>query len=121
MIIDAKLIEKNKRLLLLEQRRLEEMLSRIAKRDQTAGGYHPRYPEFGSKEDENAAEVTVYETNLAEGADLESRLRKVKAALQRMAAGTYGICQNGGEPMSPERLQAVPEAESCVEHANQKL
>lgn len=118
--IDPKLIQKNKKILLEEKERLERLLSRIAKRDKIAGDFHPKYPEFGSKDDENAAEVTVYETNIAEGADLKFKLRQVEGALTRIAKGTYGVCQRGGEVMPIQRLEAVPEAENCIEHERQK-
>lgn len=110
------LIEKSKKRLLAEKQHLEQLLSRVAKKDEKAGDFHARYPEFGSTEDDNAAEVAAYETNLAEEYDLEQRLRRVEVALGRIAAGTYGVCQAGGEMMPVARLEAVPEAENCVEH-----
>ncbi len=115
-MIDKELIKKNKKRLLEEKKRLETLLSRIAKRDEKSGGFHASYPEFGNKEDENAAEVAVYETNIAEEHDLTQRLRKVESALERIAAGTYGFCQKGGEEMPTQRLEVAPEAENCVEH-----
>ena len=44
-------------------------------------------------------------------------LSDIRAALHRVAAGTYGICEAGGEPIPIERLRAVPAATLCVEHA----
>lgn len=35
-------------------------------------------------------------------------------ALERLAAGTYGICRDCGEPIAPARLEARPLAEQCV-------
>lgn len=113
---NKELIQKNKKRLLDEKTRLEKLLLRIAKKDKTAGDFHATYPEFGSQPDENAAEVALYETNLAEEWDLEQKLRRVEAALKRIAEGTYGACRIGGEQMSKARLLAVPEAENCVDH-----
>lgn len=104
-MIDPKLIERNKARLLEEKRRLEKLLSGVVS-----------YPEFGSKEDENAAEVTQYETNLAEERDLEEKLHQVEQALLRIKNGTYGFCLAGGEEISTARLEALPEAGSCLEH-----
>lgn len=116
-MIDLRRSKKNKARLLKEKQKLETLLLRIAKRDPTnLGDFHVKYPEFGSKDDENAAEVTVFETNLAEEWDLEQKLRRVEAALKRIADGTYGICKRGGEALSEARLLAVPEAENCVKH-----
>lgn len=115
-MIDKSLVQKNKKLLEKEKARLEQLLSRIARRDERAGDFHAAYPEFGNKEDENAAEVTAYETNIAEEYDLEQKLRRVVAALARIAKGTYGVCMSGGEEMPKARLRAAPEAGNCVEH-----
>lgn len=41
--------------------------------------------------------------------------RRVRGALRRMGDGTYGLCLNCEEPISPRRLRAVPWAELCLE------
>ena len=41
---------------------------------------------------------------------LERRLRNVERALQKVEEGTYGICDDTGEPIPRGRLEAVPEA-----------
>ena len=46
---------------------------------------------------------------------LERRLRNVERALQKMEEGTYGICDDTGEPIPRGRLEAVPEAIYTVE------
>jgi len=40
----------------------------------------------------------------------DTRLSEVDAALQRVAAGTYGRCERCGRPIDPERLEARPTA-----------
>ncbi len=59
---------------------------------------------------------------------LESRLlQEVRAALDRISDGTYGICLHCEEKISPKRLAAVPWASYCIrcqeemdgEHAQQ--
>ena len=44
----------------------------------------------------------------------KSLLREVEEALRRAKDGTYGICQECEEPISPKRLQALPWAKFCV-------
>jgi RNA polymerase-binding transcription factor len=39
---------------------------------------------------------------------LRSNLHDVDRALAKMQAGTYGICERCGNPISPERLEAIP-------------
>ena len=52
---------------------------------------------------------------LADGA--LRRLAEVDAALERLAAGTYGTCAVGGEPIDDARLEARPTATTCVAHS----
>jgi DnaK suppressor protein len=44
----------------------------------------------------------------------KSLLREVEEAMARVQEGTYGICQECEEPISPKRLQALPWAKFCV-------
>ena len=41
---------------------------------------------------------------------LEKRLQYVERALQKIEEGTYGICDDTGEPIPKGRLEAMPEA-----------
>ena len=43
-------------------------------------------------------------------------LQQVDEALRRIGDGTFGICLEGGEPISIERLRAVPWARYCAAH-----
>lgn len=45
----------------------------------------------------------------------EHVLAAIDAALKRMEDGTYGMCQNCGQPISPERLEAMPWATRCID------
>ena len=40
-------------------------------------------------------------------------IRAIRAALERIAIGTYGACNSCGEPIGEARLQAIPEATRC--------
>lgn len=40
---------------------------------------------------------------------------KIKKALQKIDDGTYGICEECGEPISEKRLEARPVAMLCIE------
>ncbi len=48
--------------------------------------------------------------------EIEARLRNVKQALEKLAAGRYGICEVGGETIEIERLEANPAARTCKKH-----
>jgi RNA polymerase-binding transcription factor DksA len=40
--------------------------------------------------------------------------RDIKAARERLSAGTYGICTDCGESIAHERLLAYPTAKRCI-------
>lgn len=42
-------------------------------------------------------------------------LEEVEAALKKMAAGTYGICEKCGRPIDEERLEVLPWATRCFD------
>jgi DnaK suppressor protein len=39
---------------------------------------------------------------------------EINAALERLAAGVYGICEACGQPIDVERLEALPSARRCA-------
>jgi RNA polymerase-binding protein DksA len=41
-------------------------------------------------------------------------LALVEHALERVDAGTYGLCERCGQPINPERLEALPYATHCI-------
>jgi RNA polymerase-binding protein DksA len=45
---------------------------------------------------------------------VEGELADVEYALQRLDAGTYGICEACGKPIGDERLEAMPAARFCL-------
>lgn len=47
----------------------------------------------------------------------QEEIRAIDAALDRIAAGTFGTCVRCGLPISSARLQAVPHAPLCQECA----
>ncbi|MFZ0613475.1 MAG: RNA polymerase-binding protein DksA [Desulfobacterales bacterium] len=48
--------------------------------------------------------------------DRESKLiRKIRNALTRIEAGTFGICEMCGEPISVKRLKARPVTTHCID------
>ena len=49
---------------------------------------------------------------------LENRIRQelvgIEHALDKFEKGTYGSCDNCGQPIDPERLEALPQASLCM-------
>ena len=46
--------------------------------------------------------------------DAQARVAAIDAALGRVEAGTYGICESCHRPIPEARLEALPEATLCV-------
>ena len=55
--------------------------------------------------------------NKALAAQLRTELDEVERALEKIEAGTYGTCEVCGEPISEARLEAMPAARFCIQHA----
>jgi RNA polymerase-binding transcription factor DksA len=62
----------------------------------------------GSETFEREKDIAILES-------LERELAEIEAALQRLDDGTYGIDEVTGEPISRERLEALPTARTDVE------
>lgn len=45
----------------------------------------------------------------------KAKLNEIEEALQRIENGTYGICEECGEKISPERLKYLPYVRFCVD------
>lgn len=63
-----------------------------------------------------ADNIESYESNTAILKQLEVQYNDVKSALERIKAGTYGICVVSGKPIEQERLEANPAALTCLAH-----
>jgi DnaK suppressor protein len=54
------------------------------------------------------------DTELRQEAEIQTARRGVVAALQRVDDGTYGIDEETGQPIDPERLDALPTARGNI-------
>ncbi|OGZ31764.1 MAG: hypothetical protein A3H02_01730 [Candidatus Niyogibacteria bacterium RIFCSPLOWO2_12_FULL_41_13] len=107
-----------------EKERLEKELSGLAtKNPENPENWIPSYPDFNPQladESEKADVVEEFEIKYSVETVLEEKLNEVKEALQRIAKGTYGVCEEDKEPISRERLEANPAAKYCQKHAQFK-
>ncbi|MFD8387316.1 TraR/DksA family transcriptional regulator [Streptomyces sp. NPDC059679] len=55
------------------------------------------------------------EHELALAGNAREMLLQTERALERLDAGTYGLCENCGNPIGKARMQAFPRATLCVE------
>lgn len=90
------------------QHELEETQARIAQlreRLETKADYGP-----------GRGDPAIYqwEFNLALLERAQAQLEQVREALARLDAGTYGTCQNCGQPIDDERLELLPLTTRCI-------
>lgn len=99
-----------------QKTKLENELADFTKKNpHVKGDFDSTFPEYGDKEDENAAEVADYAARIPLEQNLEKTLRDVKKAMEGIKKGTYGICKYCGKPIEEKRLKIRPTSSACVE------
>jgi DnaK suppressor protein len=100
--------ERARELLAAERRRIERALTRLG---------HQETGEEAAEQDPANLATELYQDELDEGLadDLREQLAAVERAEGRLAAGTYGLSVESGEPIADERLEAIPTAERTAE------
>ena len=90
------------------RQQLEELEHRLARirRDQTQGHSSDSAEQAQERENDEVVDAIGEETRLA--------IVATRAALERLADGSYGICENCGNPIAAARLEARPEATLCI-------
>ena len=120
--MNAKDIESFKERLTAEKVDLEEELSSISTKDTESPGGRDATSgdmEVDSADDNEVADkFEEIEENTGITTKLEGQLAEVKAALERIASGKYGLCEVDGKPIDQKRLEANPAARTCIKHAN---
>ena len=112
----------------IDTERFRDMLVEERQRVQDAISYlHEETP--GSLVDETEEIVGSADNHLAETASAtldreidytleensEHVLAAINEALRRIEEGTFGICRTCGQPISRERLEAIPYATQCID------
>ncbi len=114
MAYTQEFLEEMKAQLEAEQTRLEAELTRFAKSTGTEGSYETTFQDMGTDEEEHASEVEQYVDDIALESNLEAQLKDTIDALDKIEAGTYGICEASGEEISEERLRIYPAARTAI-------
>jgi len=115
-MIDPKIQEELKQKLLEEKNRLEKTLSKTETNKKGADQeYETAFPEVDRDEEANADEIDMYENNLAADEAMKGEIEKIERALAAMDAGTYGICSKCQKEIPIDRLQAYPQADTCLD------
>ncbi|MFD8152903.1 TraR/DksA family transcriptional regulator [Streptomyces sp. NPDC059720] len=69
----------------------------------------------GQDEADTGSKNITREHELALAANAREMLDQTTRALERLDTGTYGLCENCGNPIGKARMQAFPRATLCVE------
>lgn len=116
--MDKKILTEIKKKLEQEQALLKEDLLRFTDKDKKLpDDYDTRFPDLGGRSstpDESAEEVETYENLLAIEYALESRLKEVNEALEKISNNNYGHCDICKKNIEIGRLKANPAAKACL-------
>jgi DnaK suppressor protein len=75
---------------------------------------------FGKRVGEGTSQAVERITQVDAAKKLDAKLGDVERALEKLDEGTYGSCDVCGDPIGEERLEAIPWAVLCVEHARSR-
>jgi len=108
------------RTLLQEERdRVQRALSHLE--DEHSGSIEDETDELATAGDNHLSDMASTtldrEIDYSLEANSEQHLAEIDAALKRIEEGTYGKCVVGGEEIGPDRLEAMPWASLCIDHA----
>ena len=87
---------------------LEQLKANIRPADERREG-----SPFGKREEE-ATESFELEKRIALEKRTRDLLAEVEHTLHKFDQGTYGLCDNCGQPIDPARLEALPQASLCL-------
>ncbi len=102
-------LEQYKVQLLEERRKILNNIEKLVKESNELG--KDGTPDIGDEASELSSRQLLLSLNEADRA----KLLEIDRALERIEEGTYGICEECGEPISPQRLKVKPTAIYCVE------
>lgn len=102
-------LERFKVRLLEERRKILNDIEKLVQESNALG--KDGTPDIGDEASDLSSRQLLLSLNEAD----RKKLREIDEALERIEEGTYGICEECGEPISPKRLEVKPTAIYCVE------
>src|ERR1039458_2540033 len=100
--------DRARQLLARERERIEQAIAGVGNDDPSAVGERSEPGDRGSED------LYQHEFDAGLATDLAAQLAAPERAEARLAAGTYGISVESGEPIPDERLEVLPTAERTV-------
>ena len=115
--IDPQFIEEQKKKLIDRKNEIIKALSEFAEKNpEEKNNFISKFPKMhnGGDLEEEALEVSVYDSRLSTESVLEQEIKDIDRALEKIKNGTYGICEQCGQPISLSRLRVRPQAIYCI-------
>ena len=114
---DKKFLNAQKALLIEERGRYVRSAESLkAEADALIEGREPGDVQFDEEGGEGDTLAVERERDLALSAHAQAAVDEIDRALERLKAGTYGICLVSGKSIPKERLRAIPWAAERVEY-----
>jgi len=101
-----------------ERKRLAEELEQLEASASSTNERREGSP-FGKREEE-ATEALELEKRVVLEKRIKEQTAGVEHALHKFEEGTYGFCDSCGQPIDPERLEAIPAASLCIKCKTQQ-
>lgn len=125
-MLDQTLLDTLRSKLEAEKAELEKELHTVGEKDtgdELPGQEHrAKFPDYGDDKldssESGANEVADFAADATTVVMLERRKNDVQAALERMDAETYGVCEKCGKEIDQARLEANPASRLCSDDAN---
>jgi DnaK suppressor protein len=95
--------------LLALRAQLHERIAGLAETPERGSGIS-----FGKRIGDGTIEAVSRLTDVGVGRSLETSEARVDRALEKLAEGTYGVCDSCGGPIPSRRLEVAPESVLCV-------
>ncbi len=102
-----------------EKARLTNELSELGKLDPETGEWEATPEEYDESESDQGNQADRFEDFEEKSSiinPLEERLLEVTSALNKIENGKFGICEQCGNEIEKERLEANPAASTCLKH-----
>jgi RNA polymerase-binding transcription factor DksA len=114
---DKKFLDEQKELLLEERARYTRSADNLqAEADSLVESREPGDVQFDEESGDGNNLAVERDRSLALSASARQSVQAIDDALERITAGTYGMCSQSGKPIPKERLRAIPWATERVEY-----
>ncbi|MFA5368760.1 MAG: TraR/DksA C4-type zinc finger protein [Candidatus Paceibacterota bacterium] len=112
--MEKEFIDQQQKILEIEKIETEKELQKMGEKNKE-GEWEADFPNEPNNTDieDEAGEVEEYENLLPVEFVFQEKLKNINLALEKIANGSYGICENCKKEISKERLLAFPEAKNC--------